>query len=83
MDINKIECIITIVRSLVSDPSYQREVKNLVSALSDIMDVCYLPEWLRKPNKSFEGKTPFQIIENGEIVRLWRMTHRINSGDLL
>lgn len=39
-----------------------------------------LSAWLKTPNKAFEGCQPLQVIERGEIDRLWRMVYFLESG---
>jgi hypothetical protein len=37
--------------------------------------------WLKEPNPAFDGSTPLQVIERGEIDRLWRMINELQSGE--
>lgn len=39
-----------------------------------------LASWLKTPNKGFGGSQPLQVIERGEIDRVWRMVHFLESG---
>lgn len=39
-----------------------------------------LATWLKTPNKAFAGSQPLQVIERGEIDRVWRMIHFLESG---
>jgi DNA-binding XRE family transcriptional regulator len=39
-----------------------------------------LADWLKTPNKAFAGSQPLQVIERGEIDRLWRMVYFLESG---
>jgi transcriptional regulator with XRE-family HTH domain len=39
-----------------------------------------LATWLKTPNKAFGGSQPLQVIERGEIDRLWRMIYFLESG---
>lgn len=36
--------------------------------------------WLKTPNKAFGGSQPLQVIERGEIDRIWRMVYFLESG---
>lgn len=36
--------------------------------------------WLKTPNKAFEGSQPIQVIERGEVDRIWRMIYFLESG---
>ena len=40
----------------------------------------FIAEWLRTPNDEFAGATPSEIIERGEIDRIWRLIYYIESG---
>ena len=37
-------------------------------------------EWLDTPNDAFDGLKPLEIIERGEIDRLWNMIFYLESG---
>jgi transcriptional regulator with XRE-family HTH domain len=39
-----------------------------------------LAAWLKTPNKAFAGSQPIQVIERGEIDRIWRMIYFLESG---
>ncbi len=39
-----------------------------------------IPEWLETPNAAFEGLKPLEVIERGEIDRLWNMIFYLESG---
>lgn len=39
-----------------------------------------LGRWLKTSNTAFEGSTPLQVIERGEIDRLWQMVYLVESG---
>ena len=39
-----------------------------------------LAGWLKTPNPAFGGSQPLQVIERGEIDRLWRMIYFLESG---
>ena len=56
------------------------EVDRLLSGLARIMEPSSIGTWLRKTNPAFEGSTPIQVVERGEVDRLWRMLYYIESG---
>jgi DNA-binding transcriptional regulator YiaG len=56
------------------------EVKKLCDALSEVVDLASLGEWFNTPNDAFDGFKPLEIIEHGEIHRLWEMVYRLRSG---
>ncbi len=39
-----------------------------------------LATWLKTPNKAFGGSQPLQVIERGEVDRIWRMIYFLESG---
>jgi DNA-binding transcriptional regulator YiaG len=39
-----------------------------------------LTTWLKTANKAFNGSQPLQVIERGEIDRIWRMIYFLESG---
>ena len=59
------------------------ELTRLFDALCEIMETEHIGQWLKTPNQAFEGSTPIQVIERGEIDRIWRMIHLMGSGEPL
>ena len=39
-----------------------------------------IPGWLNSPNRAFDGLKPIEVIERGEIDRLWDMIFYLESG---
>lgn len=56
------------------------EVYRLVDALSEVVDRESLGLWFRTPNESFGDLKPIEVIERGEIDRLWNMVFQLRSG---
>ena len=56
------------------------EVYRLVEELSDVVDRESLSHWFQTPNEMFDGLKPVEIIERGEIDRLWNMVFQLRSG---
>lgn len=56
------------------------EVKRLCDSLSEVINPDSLGEWFRDPNEAFGGLKPMEVIERGEIDRLWEMFYRLRSG---
>ena len=69
---------------LPSQPAKRRlhEVRRLLDALSEIVKRESIPQWLHQRNRAFGNLTPLQVIEVGEMDRLWAMVHKLGSGDL-
>ena len=67
---------------LPSQPAKRRlhEVRRLLDALAEIVEVKIIPQWLHKANPAFDRLTPLQVIELGEIDRLWAMVYALGSG---
>jgi DNA-binding transcriptional regulator YiaG len=67
---------------LPSQPAKRRlrEVRRLLDALAEIVKRESIPKWLHQPNPAFGPLTPLQVIELGEIDRLWSMVHDLGSG---
>lgn len=67
---------------LPGQPAQRRlqEVRRLLDALSGLVQRESIPNWLHQPNPAFERLTPLQVIELGEIDRLWAMVHELGSG---
>jgi len=56
------------------------EVSRLQQGLSAIMKAEFVGEWLRMPTDAFDGLKPLEVIERGEVDRLWRMIYLLESG---
>jgi transcriptional regulator with XRE-family HTH domain len=56
------------------------EVDRLHKALDEIMDADDIAGWMEEPNEAFGGSTPLQVVERGEIDRLWQMIYAVRSG---
>lgn len=56
------------------------EVDRLCECLSEVVDPESLGEWFNIPNEAFSGLKPVEVIERGEIDRLWEMYYRLGSG---
>jgi hypothetical protein len=52
----------------------------LLEALDDVVSVDSLGEWFESPNDAFDGLKPLEVIERGEIDRLWNMVFELRSG---
>ena len=57
------------------------EVKRLHTALAEVMKEDRIGSWLLEANSAFEGRPPLELIESGEMDRLWRMIHEVGSGN--
>lgn len=66
----------------LSDACLQRmrEMSRLQEALAGVMRGDFVGTWLNIPNHAFDGLKPIEIIERGEVDRLWRMIYQLESG---
>ncbi len=56
------------------------EVYRLCEALAEVVERESLGAWFTTPNDAFDGLKPVEVIERGEIDRLWEMVFRLRSG---
>jgi DNA-binding transcriptional regulator YiaG len=57
-----------------------RETERFQDRLADVVPPQEIPEWLNTPNDAFDGLKPLEVIERGEIDRLWNMIFYLESG---
>ena len=57
-----------------------RQIQQLCNALANVMEPGSVGPWLLTPNAAFQGLKPLEIIERGEIHRIWRMIFYLQSG---
>lgn len=60
-----------------SDSSRQRltEIHRLRQALVEVIPAEQVGVWLLEPNDALDGFKPLEVIERGEIDRIWRLVH--------
>ncbi|WP_437200835.1 hypothetical protein [Planctomicrobium sp. SH664] len=56
------------------------QIRRLVAALEEVMDPQIIGPWLNSPNESFDGSKPLEVIERGQIDRIWQMIYELRSG---
>jgi DNA-binding transcriptional regulator YiaG len=56
------------------------EIARLVEALSRVVQPESLRGWFTRPNRAFEGLKPLEVVERGQIDRLWQMIFFLESG---
>ena len=57
-----------------------REIVRLHGALAKVMDPSFVGTWLETPNEAFDQLKPLEVIERGEMDRIWRMIFFLESG---
>ena len=56
------------------------ETDRLLDGLARVMKPAHVGRWLKQPNAAFDGSTPLQVVERGELDRIWRMLYDLESG---
>ena len=57
-----------------------RETERFQAKLAEVVRPEEIPNWLDTPNEAFGGLKPLEVIERGEIDRLWNMIYYLESG---
>ena len=66
-----------VARRLVEVSRFHSRLARLVK-----LDAGFMAEWLQTPNATFGGLKPLEVIERGEMDRLWAMIYDMESGNL-
>jgi transcriptional regulator with XRE-family HTH domain len=56
------------------------ETKRLFDGLARVIEPAQVGRWLNQPNQAFDGSTPLQVVERGELDRIWKMLYDVESG---
>ncbi|HWG43699.1 MAG TPA: hypothetical protein VN688_13005 [Gemmataceae bacterium] len=56
------------------------EMERFQKRLAEVIRAESIPEWLETPNTAFDGFKPLEVVERGEIDRLWNMIFYLESG---
>jgi transcriptional regulator with XRE-family HTH domain len=56
------------------------EIERLHEALCQVVKPEAVKGWLNRPNTAFEGLKPLEVVERGQIDRLWQMIFFLESG---
>jgi hypothetical protein len=66
----------------ISEPGLRRirEIERLQERLAEVIQADSIPGWFETPNPAFDGLKPLEVIERGEIDRLWTMIFYLESG---
>lgn len=57
------------------------ELQRLHKALTEVMKKDFISEWLENPNQALGGMKPREVIERGEIDRIWSLIYYLKSGE--
>lgn len=55
-------------------------LRRIVDALSEVIRTDAMGAWLEQPNSAFDGLKPIEVIERGEVDRIWQMIFCLRSG---
>lgn len=55
-------------------------LRRIVDALSEVIRTGAIGPWLEQPNSAFDGLKPIEVIERGEVDRIWQMIFFLRSG---
>ena len=66
----------------VSEPGLRRikKLDRFRDRLSEIVAADAIPAWLDTPNDAFDGLKPLEVLERGEIERLWNVIFYLEAG---
>lgn len=56
------------------------ELARLHRALAEVVEPKAIGPWMLRPNAAFDGLKPLEVIERGEVDRIWAMIHALRSG---
>src|SRR5437773_4983728 len=56
------------------------ELTKLYDELAEVVEPESIGDWLVTPNEEFDGLKPMELIERGEMFRIWRMVFLLKSG---
>jgi transcriptional regulator with XRE-family HTH domain len=56
------------------------ELQKLYDELAEVTEPDRIGTWFTAPNEEFGGMKPVELIERGEIFRIWRMVFFLKSG---
>ena len=59
------------------------EMQRLQQELAQVLDPTSLGRWLATPAPEFQGLKPLEVIERGEIDRIWQMIFRRKAGQIV
>ena len=55
-------------------------LRRVIDALAEVIQKDAIGPWLEQPNRAFEGLKPIEVIERGEVDRIWQMVYYLRSG---
>ena len=55
-------------------------MQRLYESLSRVIKPEFIAQWLEAPNESLKSFKPIEVIERGEIDRIWRLLYQLDAG---
>ena len=56
------------------------ELARLYESLARVVQPGVIGQWFQEPNPAFDGLKPLEVVERGQIDRLWAMIYDLQSG---
>jgi len=56
------------------------ELRRIVDAIAEVTTPETIGQWMTTPNDAFNGLKPLEVIERGEVDRIWQMIFVLRSG---
>lgn len=78
-----IRSLATLEAGAVPTPAVARRISELLRlrhALAEVVDANAIGAWMVRPNAAFDGLKPLEVIERGEVDRIWAMIHELRAG---
>lgn len=57
-----------------------KELRRVIDALGEVIQQDAIGPWLEQPSEAFGGLKPREVIERGEVDRIWQMIFYLRSG---
>jgi transcriptional regulator with XRE-family HTH domain len=57
-----------------------RQLRRIVDSAARVMEPEHVAAWLFTPNDALEGFKPSELVERGELDRVWRLLFAVESG---
>ncbi len=56
------------------------ELRRIVDTLAEVITPETISQWMTTPNDAFNGLKPLEVIERGEVDRIWQTIFVLRSG---
>jgi hypothetical protein len=62
------------------DASHIIQISRLCQALLELVARDDIGPWFERPNPAFGGLKPLEVIERGQVDRIWNMIYELRAG---